>query len=444
MVPREMLRRRLLALATLTCALFPRIGRAQRSGDAGEFSKWTCKVESSGQATLLCEQAGGAPFPVRLKGVCYSPAPVGGSNGFAPAIGDWYWDGFDSVSGWNALWRRDWPKLHDLGVNTLRVYCMLSRQLEANGGFPEPWNKAHLFTHRKFLDLCWGTRQSVLVGIPLPARMLWKNEYEKTSQAEKDYWTNVLRETAQSVGRHPGVLGFTLQNEQDGAAVCYDDPVLAGFWWGQVETMAAIVKQAAPDKLVGMATHDDPNIPRKAAAWMARCPHIDFWGVNTYQTETLDGLFADYAKLTGSSLKPVILTEWGIPATGHRDPANAGSIYDDAATQAKAAAGIARVVPQAYGHPLCLGLYYFEFCDERWNQPEAPNLFTWWGGPPAPGFPNGYWDNEGFGLYSVARGGGLPDDAPIWEGNGPKMPFDVHAERTALTSVLAKIFLAVK
>ena len=41
---------------------------------------------------------------------------------------------------------------------------------------------------------------------------------------------------------------------------------------------------------------------------------------------------------------------------------------------------------------------------------------------------------------SIARGGGLANDAPIWKGNGPKMPIDVHTERAALTSVLAKIF----
>jgi hypothetical protein len=104
------------------------------------------------------------------------------------------------------------------------------------------------------------------------------------------YWTQVLSETAQTVGQHPAVMGFTIQNEQDGADVCYNDSNLANFWWGQVDAMAAVVKAAAPGKLVGIAVHYDPNIPGKAAAYMASCPHIDFWGVNTYQTLSFDSV----------------------------------------------------------------------------------------------------------------------------------------------------------
>lgn len=415
-------------------------------------TKWTCAVDSSKKATLSCQltEDGKQPhsFSLNLKGVCYSPAPINGSNAFAPAIGDWYWDKFDSISSWERLWLRDFPNFRNLHVNSLRVYCMLSRQLEANGSFPSPWNKGQLFTHQGFLDLCWDRfapreaqiHKYALVGIPLPSPMLWKHQYDAASSAEIAYWTGVLRETAQSVGSHPAVMGFTIQNEQDGADVCYKDPALAEFWWRQVDKMAAIVKEAAPDKLVGMATHDDPNIPREAAAYMARCPHIDFWGVNSYRTGNLRDLFDDYGQVPPNALKPVILTEWGMPATGHHVPSDLGSIYDDASTRAKAAAVVDRVVPQAYSHPLCIGLYYFEYCDEWWNQPEASNIYTRWGGPPAPGLPNGYWDNDGFGLYSIARGGGLPNNAPIWEGIGPKLPIDTHTERTELTSVLAKIF----
>jgi len=421
-------------------------------------TKWTCNVDANGTATLLCqitEDGGqpGTPFSTKLNGVCYSPAPLNGSNSYAPALGDWYWDSFGSVTGWKALWGRDWQSMNALNLSSLRVYCMLSRQLNLDGTFPNPWNAGQFFTHQNFLDLCWDTTapdpqsrrtKFALVGIPLPSQMFWKEQYDKTSKVEIDYWTGVLQETAQSVGRHPGVMGFTIQNEQDGSKVCYEDPVLAQFWWGQVEKMAAIVKQAAPNKLVGMATHDDPKIPRLAAAYMANCPHIDFWGVNSYQTQTFGPFFADYGNLKGGALKPVILTEWGMPATTRKIASEPASIYDDATSRAKAAAVVNLVVPQAYKHPLCIGLYYFEFCDEWWNQPGAPNIYTWFGGQEASGFPNGYWDNDGFGLYSIRRGGNLPNNAPIWSqnGNGPAMPIDVHTERTELTSVLTEIFQA--
>src|SRR5690349_21351675 len=99
--------------------------------------------------------------------------------------------------------------------------------------------------------------------------MFWKELYDDpniTSPAEKTYWTEVLGETARALGKHPAVMGFTIQNEIDGADVCYNNPKWAAFWWGQAENMAKIVKEAAPDKLVGMATHDDNLIPGKAAS----------------------------------------------------------------------------------------------------------------------------------------------------------------------------------
>jgi hypothetical protein len=404
---------------------------------------------------------GGQPFPFSLKGVCYSPAPLNGSNAFAPAIGDWFWDSFPPIGDWEQLWARDLPNIRNtqsgIGANTIRVYSMLSRQLGTNGGIPDPWNGGPLFTHQKFLDQCWNINAPpearnplfVLVGLPMPDKMFWKDKYDQTPPAEITFWTQVLCETAATVGQHPAVMGFTIQNELDGASVCYKDSQLAAFWWGQAEKLAALVKQAAPGKLVGMATHDDPSIPGQAASYMANCPHLDFWGVNTYQTQNFDGIFYSipgvgpgYSGLIGAALKPVILTEFGLPATGHRNATDFSTIYEDATTRSKTAAVVGPIVLKAFQAPICLGLYYFEFCDEWWNQPGSPNIYTWWGGTSAPGFPNGFWDQDGFGLYSIARGGNQANDAPIWIGTGPNPTIDVHTERTELTAVLRQAFAA--
>lgn len=420
-------------------------------------TRWECYMHTPTQARLgvawheIHDPEPTKAVPIVLKGVCYSPAPLNGSNAFAPAIGDWFWDGFTvdhtTISGWDALWQRDLDKIRKLGANTIRVYCMLSRQLMSNGAIPNPWDFGHLFTHKKFLDLCWNNGDNplyVLVGIPLPATMFWKQQYQGDDSIVTKYWTNVLRETAKTVGTHPAVMGFTIQNEQDGADVCYNNVDYAKFWWGQAQKLATIVKDAAPTKLIGMATHDDPVIPGKAASYMAHCPNIDFWGVNTYQTKTFDPVFnriADvgpgYSGLKGAALKPVILTEYGFPATGHKDPDKLDSIYEDGGTRNKTAAVIGRMLPQAFKYPLCVGVYYFEYCDEWWNQPESRgNIWTWWGGPGDQGLPNGYWDNEGFGLYSIRRGDGLHNNDPIWDSakNGPKTPIDVHTERKELTA----------
>ncbi len=423
-----------------------------------DSTKWACEANPTSRKaslTIARSDLGGTREPIALGGVCYSPAPLNGSNDFAPSIGDWFWDSFNGISGWDALWNRDLPQIRHLLANSIRVYCMLSRQLNSDGSFPSPWNSGQLFMHQQFLDDCWDTGAAppdrkplyVLVGIPLPAKMFWKDQYNTTSQVAITYWTEMLQETAQLLGQHPAVMGFTIQNEQDGADVCYGDQDLATFWWGQVEKLAMIVKQAAPDKLVGMATHDDPNIPAKAAAYMAQCPHIDFWGVNTYQTVNFDSIFKGvpglgpgYNGLTGGALKPVILTEFGLPATGRTNPNDPSTIYEDQTTRTKTANVIGPMLPMAFQQPLCLGLYYFESCDEWWKEPAAPNIYTWWGSAQASGFPNGYWDQEGFGLYSIRRGGNLNNNDPIWENNGPNLPIDLNTERTELTAKVIEAY----
>lgn len=401
-------------------------------------TKWTCVPGSSGAATMSVTINSKRPEYPKIHGVCYSPAPINGSNSYAPAIGDWYWDDFDSVTGWKALWQRDLAVMRG-HVNMIRICCSLSRQLSPN------WNWGQLFTHKSFLDQCWNDGRQpiyVLVGVPLPSTMFWKDQYDNAPKAEITYWTNVLQETAAQMGQHPAVMGFTIQNEQDGAEVCYGPAKLAEFWWGQVEKMAAIVKKEAPHKLVGMATHDDPKIPAKAAPYMAKCRSMDFWGVNTYQTMSFDSVYSGYNALSGVALKPVILTEYGLPATGHHDPNDPTTIYEDETTRKKAAEVVGKMLPKAFQHQPNnrvdgLGAFYFEFCDEWWNQPGS-NIYTWYGGPAAPGFPNGYWDNEGFGLYSIKRGGDLPNNAPIWNQNEnrPNTPIDVHTERKEVTKVV--------
>ena len=310
-------------------------------------TKWTVAVNTSvphqPSATLSLSVNVGNLQQLKTKGVCYSPCPLNGSNAYG-SLGDWFWDSYSAgpnnpITGWEALWQRDLPKIRALGANTLRVYCMLSRQLTPQGGCPSPWNSGQLFTHTSFLDMCWngGTDPLyVLVGIPMPQVMFWKSDYDnavKDHPEEITFWEKVFAETVTQVGSHPAVLGFVIQNELDSNVVTWpsgDPPSnlpAVEFWWSQVEKFAKIAKANAPDKLVGMADHDDPNIPGKAHRYMVNCPSVDYWGVNTYQPKTFDSIFngipaspgtpgeAGYAGLTGTALKPVILTEYGFPST---------------------------------------------------------------------------------------------------------------------------------
>src|SRR3954470_5220182 len=99
-----------------------------------DTTAWTLSFASGTPPTanLTLSVNGGSPGSVSLKGVCYSPCPLNGSNSQAPNLGDWFWESFSgagySITGWHQLWQRDLPQLRRLGANSIRVYSMLSRQ----------------------------------------------------------------------------------------------------------------------------------------------------------------------------------------------------------------------------------------------------------------------------------------------------------------------------
>ena len=447
-----------------------------------DTTSWTTTLTAGAvpSATLEVAVNGGAKTGVRLRGVCYSPQPINGSSSLSPSLGDLFWDNFSgpgySIDGWSALWQRDLPQLKALGINTLRVYNMMSRQQNSDGSWPAPWNSGHKFTHRAFLDLCWENKLFVLVGVALPQAMFWKSDYQADS-ALTAFWTNVLAETVTELASHPALIGFVIANEVDAANVSYcsatgPTPACASnaqFWWSQVNTFAGVVKQLAPGKLAGIANHDDPFICANAAAYMATCNNIDFWGVNTYQPASFDPVFRSsgapgehrpgFAGLTGAARKPVLITEYGFPVTGRPNPCDPSGITVSSASIQNVATVLEKMIPLAFAEPLNLGMYYFEYCDELWNQSAyvvdacgatrfvPPNVFTPYGGPPAAGFPNQFWDQDGFGLYGVARGGTLAPDAPIWNGSGytqgPCLPIDRLTARTATVTAVSTAYAAI-
>ncbi|MEL7002349.1 MAG: hypothetical protein AAFN93_06390 [Bacteroidota bacterium] len=449
-----------------------------------DTTKWDWSIaKSTGGpvASLTVTTNGNLISPFRIKGVCYSPCPIGGSNNNAPSIGDWFWDTYKSgdttIQSWEETWSRDLLKIKKLGANTIRVYCMLSEQL------PEHYNEGLVFTHNNFLDACYSKGLFVLVGFPMPQEVFYKDEEPNLGI---NWWTTNLKSTIKQLASHPAILGFTIANEVDNGAVnTYENEsktntVKVKYFWDQVENIAKLSKKLAPDKLIGIANHDDPNICKKASSYMEKCTSVDFWGINTYQPDSFVSIFGNsetvgYSTIPKAALKPTILTEYGFPSTSRKsvNTLKPEKIYSDSTTQKNVANVLSTMLPKAQAEQLNLGVCYFEFCDEWWNQSTfnitpvtstcrsatgantptpgnggpfvSPNDYTWYGGPVACGFPNYYWDNEGFGLYSVGVAEGRSPANP-WEDNAPALPLDTRTARppliAALTDFYKKSFLS--
>jgi hypothetical protein len=406
----------------------------------------------------------GTPFTI--KGMCYSPAPIGYNvRRDQDALGDLFWDVVRNPNNRDEIWSYNWYALwgngrlyddyfarddlktmrDDLGVNAIRVYGMMSRQA-VKGVIPADPVSGYHFTHADFLDKCYNNGNNpiyVLVGIPMPEALFKKYDSPPPDiNQQQKFWEYMLDETTKDLADHPAVLGFIIMNEAEAEPFSHGNNVTAEnklkkdhFYYRSIQ-YAKTVKANARDKLVGWAPTDVPPLYKFAAEntfsagdlagkiyLVELAKAFDFWGVNTYQKENLESVLGDlqnpvglsFRQLPADTKKPVIFTEIGWPATGREGDAVSGKIKYDDANGANTAKFIERMIGMAYGvktpeysgekkyADLFAGAFYFSFSDEWWKS-ENP---TQWNTTPnliAENWPNKFNDQEGYGLYGVKRG----------------------------------------
>jgi hypothetical protein len=448
---------------------------------------------SSGSPVLLNND-----FPV--KGMAYSPIRINENINYARWLSDIFWDNVNSdpfspangglTQNYRFHWadgqcmlpnpescRGDLTRMNELNVNTIRVYGMTSRFTPLRNNNTETYipeeksqddpTKVARCTHKSFLDDCAAHGIYVIVGLFLNSAFWDKGVADlqhKDSQIKNQilWYEKAYKEVVAEVGNHPAVMGFCINNEIDGPNITYRDPARANFFWHQMDKISSDIKRIAPDKLVGVAFHDDNNLVFGAQNHMAKVPNIDYWGVNVYQKDTtaLANIFyinqkqnqlLGYSKLSPKAKKPLLFTEMGWPQTTrtikNRDCSGRLSITDADTTVTEAVSKLMRLVggklhvpPAQKEFPLCPGTIYFEFTDEWYKQGETTRLeclgrdkqlCTWIGTDAQnPNFPGGWWDEAGFGVFSTKRAPGVVDCArtidylPQFNYFGPLQAYD--------------------
>jgi len=423
----------------------------------------------------------------QIKGVAYSPSPVGYNVKDGPALGDQFWDSFSTqnnstidVYNWYSVWgtgelqgtaqfcngrncvaRDDLGNLKKMGVNTIRVYAMLDRQLP-NGPITLPLT-GHKFSHRAFLQRCAELGIQVLVDFPLPATVFDlqdNNNDVKNGTNITTFWEQNLQETVNELKDNPAVMGFDFMNEQGGDTKSFNatkDGVTPGgagtlandFFYDQSIKYASMIKGIAPNKLVGWANFDDPQQVRWAAnnqfsagalagkSYLGELAKVvDFWGVNTYQVERLDSVLGQtdpalqwvnmsYAELPISMKRPVIFTEFGWPGTGRVGDDAGGALYVDRQTDKNLATEITKMYGLAYGpgyQDIFAGAFFFSYAQEWWKGGN-PNVWQPTANLTKSTFPNHWNDEAGYGLYTIVTPGRKQGLSP-WCGSGPCLPAD--------------------
>jgi len=456
----------------------------QPAAAAESTSRWTASVGQDGVSRIMVRAGSntnsqGEEFLIR--GVAYSPAPIGFSNKNGPGFGDLFWDTPGGFLDFERVWKRDIETIRSLGFNTVRTYSLIANFINNDGSVPTREQVAQpgsllVRQHTKFLDEAWNNGHNpvfVIVGIPMPDVIYVKPSFDNAGNANAiRFWDDNFTATVQQLKNHPAVIGFTIFNEIGGQPDYYSDAARATHYWSQVKKYSERAKSIAPDKLVGWAFNDDPVFASSTVDYRKRYAQaIDFYGVNAFQAEQLNSTLDPWnATLQGSAARPVILTEFGLPATGRRDTstikpyvepgltiarntiatrdgvaastvmppstdvnflnlftrnseASVLSIYADETTIKKTALAVGKLIPEAFKARIVAGLVYFEWSDEWWKQDAYVDfLLSSKGnravslvnlrldrqegtGATAIAFPNGYWDEEGFGLNAIALKG---------------------------------------
>ena len=498
-------------LFTLLCVSLFGAAQGQTENPNGQSlipakTRWVAKVDNPDSDMArgrfeLFDISSGSPvllnrdFPV--KGMAYSPIRINENVDFARWLSDIFWDNvkpdpFSPANGkltqnYRFNWadgqcmlpnpqscRGDLTKMNKLNVNTIRVYGMTSRFLPVRGKNFETYvpdvnkqndpNLVARCTHKSFLDDCAAHGIYVIVGLFLDSKFwdkrVWDLQDEDANIKNNIlWWEKAYKEVAEEVGNHPAVMGFVINNEIDGLDITFQKPELATFFWNQMNKIASTIKRIAPDKLVGVAFHQDNALVFGAQEHMKHVPNLDYWGVNVYQQNTTglaDIFYIDlpnppppppglppglpllgYSKLSPQAKKPLLFTEMGWPQTTRtiQSPECDGRLSitdaDETVTQGVAElmrllGGPLHVAPDQKEFPLCPGTMYFEFSDEWYKEggkvhnktclADSKRLCTWIGTDAKTAlFPGGWWDDSSFGVFSTDRANAGPNCAKTFD-----------------------------
>lgn len=129
----------------------------------------------------------GQPFFV--KGICYSPAPMGDNPVFNKPYGDYY------TPEYRPLWERDLPLIKEMGANTLRLYGW---GLQAD--------------HSAFLDYAQSQGLAVIITYYMGTAQEHPIDTEENQQKTIDRFTAQVRKYR----GHPAILAWSFGNEING------------------------------------------------------------------------------------------------------------------------------------------------------------------------------------------------------------------------------------
>jgi hypothetical protein len=360
----------------------------------------------------------GEPFVI--KGMNYSPVPIGVAPGDGLPYGDYF------VPKYANVWKPDIDKIRQAGINVIKLYA---GDPDLNAGAP-----GSAGNWKDFLDYCYND------GVKPVYVVMFSYTQGKVIEEGGDGLNNYIRhydELVKSTVRHPAVFGYMIGNEIFGEV---DEK--PRFWtnFGKlIDAAHGAALSRGQNPFLMTATNDNFT---PANSWPAiklgeksgKLTHLDSWCLNVYRGPEFGGsgnsIFTQYLALLNSFAtpikKPLILGEWGTPHTTRPAPGpygtdcinpikdlddvpvshmGTGQPYFDAqpvATFLNTQWNTIKTNLMAGSNQVCAGGFIFDWCDEYWK---GRNKTVQIGGPNPKffdtGFAGNYWDEAGFGITSA-------------------------------------------
>lgn len=247
-----------------------------------------------------------------VKGVAYSPTPIGGFVTDPPLCNS------PLRNSNKAIWSRDLQLMRAMGVNAIHVYNVT----------PPPWDEgpdAHVGTINEFLDAAWNNGKDpifVLMSIHFTSDKL-------LDSGAVNSLANQYYELDRKYAKYPAVMGVAISNEIIGGDV-RDNPT----WWANFNRVAQEAKRGfqsqGAKKLVttsdydGITPFDYKGRKQIAQIYYGEKYHaaVDVWGDNTFRGRSFTEYPNLFAQVRDTTDKPVIFTEYGGTAAYHTIEAN--------------------------------------------------------------------------------------------------------------------------
>mmetsp|Transcript_32613 Transcript_32613/g.45536 ORF Transcript_32613/g.45536 Transcript_32613/m.45536 type:complete len:636 (+) Transcript_32613:130-2037(+) len=336
----------------------------------------------------------GEPFFV--KGVAYSPVPLGDDPLYGAPYGDYFTDEY------SAFWVRDLPLLNAMGANSVRTYA---------------WNTTR--DHSKFLDMAHSNNIKVTITYFLGSTL-------QTPITSKEDMERVAQNFGRQVGKykdHPAILGWTFGNEINGGwngfiyaidgiygcgwmpqpapqgcgnfdfknktSPCYNATACLYkhlFQWIDRAAELAHKNLGQENYRLIMSTFADiDNLADRIDRFGHWMPNIDLWAAQIYRGKTFGEGKNDFIlQVNKTSDKPLAVTEYGVdaymdscgictkkhcPTPCYNSPGNETKGYgEDQKTHAIWVAALAGRLYQAYHEGAgALGGYVMAWIDEAWK-----------------------------------------------------------------------------